>query len=501
MSHCILLVADQPYQARLLAKVGEKLLSEGFEVHLAFTDWYMFLYQADLLKAFVSRGIKVHTMEEAFESWQREEVGNLFEMKQALEVWEADNCLERDLRTLELTNNFVYANEREYFGLPVTPDWKLRILFDTVMWVENLLNHLNVDVVLAIENCTLANNLIFTKAQKNGIPHLAAMNSRIDSRWVVREDFGFGMNAKTLDRVKKSQDDSLAKNYAFQYVNGFQKHGVGAYRSISQVQSEKEASSGFLRVFAREAINLAANILHRALSTFSRRKFIRLEQNFTRLSIWEVRALWRKTMEALFSKNFELYAEPENEKYFLWCLHYRPEGSVLTASQGEDEIDLLERVARLLPEGVRLLVKEHPLMFGFRDSDFYDHIAQLRNVSTVSPEVPTKSLILKSQGVLGIAGTVLIEAQMLGRPAWTLGRPEFEPFIHGSGFEGLSSFLSGSTIPTEQECQDQILAYITFVFSNSTEDDTWIGDHIIPFELQDVNANVSRLTNEVKSRL
>ena len=501
MTSSVLLVADQPYQARLLARVGEALMAEGYKIHLAFSDWYMFIYQSELLQDIASRGIEVHTMGEDFSKWQGTVAGNQGEMKKALRLWEEENCLDRDLKTLELTNNFVYANERDYFALTVSEDWKTRILFDSVRWVENLFDRLDVDIVLAIENCTLLNNLMFTKAQKLGVPYLVAMNSRIGSRWVVRDDFGFGMSARTLERVKESQNDRQARLGALRFVDDFQKHSVGAYQSVSQIQLEKTKSSGYFRVLLREAVDVASKAIYRAIEAPVRHRFIRLEQNFTRLSVWEARAIWRKAREVIFSNSFNFYAAPEDQKYFLWCLHHRPEGSVLTASQGHDEIDLLEKASRLLPEGVRLLVKEHPLMFGFRDPDFFRRLGRMRNVSTVSHEVSTKSLILQAQGVLGIAGTALIEAQMLGRPAWTLGRPEFEPFIHGSGFASLTNFLSGSSLPSEEECRKQVLEYITFVFSNSAEYDTWIGDHLVPFELQDLEPNVLRLEQEVKTRV
>lgn len=476
-------------------------MSEGYEVHLAFSDWYMFIYQSNLLLDIASRGIEVHTMQDHFRAWQGKAAGNQEEMEKALKLWEINNCIDRDLRTLELTNNFVYTNERDYFALPVSEQWKKRIFFDTVMWVDNLLDSLDVTIILAIENCTLVNNLMFTKAQRIGLPYLVAMNSRIDTRWVIREDFGFGMSSRTLTRVNESQADAAARSEAVHYLEAFQKHSFGAYRSISQVQTEKTKSTGYFPVLLRESVDLASKVIHRALQAPVRQRFIRLEQNFTRLSVWEARALWRRAIEVLFSKGFDFYAAPENQNYFLWCLHHRPEGSVLTASQGHDEIDLLERASQLMPEGVRLLVKEHPLMFGYRDKDFFDRLSRMNNVSTVSPDVSTKSLILKSQGVLGIAGTALIEAQMLGRPAWTLGRPEFEPYLHGSGFASLGKFLSGSSLPSDEQCQKRILEYITFVFSNSTENDTWIGDHLVPIEEQNLEANVVRLTNEVTARL
>lgn len=129
---------------------------------------------------------------------------------------------------------------------------------------------------------------------------------------------------------------------------------------------------------------------------------------------------------------------PENYVYF--PLHYEPERT--TNPDGgiyHDQMRTLAHLRALIPSEMRIVVKEHPSVFTpklsghlGRSSAFYDMISKIRGVDIVTLENSSADLILGSQFVASITGTVALEAAILGRPALTFGSAWFEgcPGIH-----------------------------------------------------------------------
>lgn len=498
----VLLIADQPYQTKILELVGKKLVDFGIQVHMAFSDYYMFLYAKNQILDVQGRGIQTHTQEENFWSWQGSDPGDESELTKFIKSWESINCNDRSIDQLEKTNNFVFANERDFFGRKVTRPWQIRILHDSLRWVDQIYETVNPDLILSIENCTLVNNIFFTLAQKNGICHIAAMNSRISTRWVIRDDFGFGMSPRNVTLAKQIVLEKSDASALEHYIEEFIANEHGAYRALAHLMASKARLRGPFRSLGHEVIELLKVSISRMVESHRRPKFKRLEQSFFRLSIWEARGIAVRFLYSIGVSHF-LDSEPilEKEKFFLWNLHYRPEGSVLTAIAGRDEIELLEVAASALPEGWSLVVKEHPLMFGYREMGFYSRLKSNKSVRLVSPYVETKKLLRSAFGAIGVAGTFLLESEILGKPSWAMGHPEFEPFLAGSGQDGLESFFRRVAKGEYSNYVSSIRAYLSYIFGNSSENDSWLGDHFSYIEDQDLNHNINRLIREVNRRL
>jgi hypothetical protein len=498
----VVLIADQPYQTKILGLVGKNLVDFGIQVHMVFSDYYMFLYAKDQILDVQRHGIQTHTQEEIFWSWQGRNPGNEMELTKFIKSWESTNCNERSIDQLEKTNNFVFANERDFFGKKITRPWQIRVLHDSLRWVDKIYETVNPDLILSIENCTLVNNLFFTKAQKHGISHIAAMNSRISTRWVIRDDFGFGMSARNkslAERIVLDKSDSLALE---QYIEEFIEREKGAYQALAHLIVSEAKRRGPIRSLGHEVIELLKVSISRMVESQRRPKFKRLEQNFFKLSIWEARGIAVRFLYSIGVSHFlDAGSILEKEKFFLWNLHYRPEGSVLTAIAGRDEIELLEFAASALPEGWSLVVKEHPLMFGYREVGFYSRLKSNGSIKLVSPFVETKLLLRSAFGAVGVAGTFLLESEILGKPSWAMGHPEFEPFLGGSGQDGVESFFRRVAKGEYSNYASRIKNYLAYIFANSSKDDSWLGDHFSYIEEQDLLHNINRLTREVTRRL
>ena len=89
-----------------------------------------------------------------------------------------------------------------------------------------------------------------------------------------------------------------------------------------------------------------------------------------------------------------------------------------------DQASLIELVADALPDGMTLVVKEHPMAIG-REPDLLARIAAIRNVVVVAPETNTHDLIRAATFVAVIGSTVGLEALLHEKAVLTLGQPHY----------------------------------------------------------------------------
>lgn len=119
----------------------------------------------------------------------------------------------------------------------------------------------------------------------------------------------------------------------------------------------------------------------------------------------------------------------ENEEYFLYPIHLQPEASTLVLGKSYfDQLNTIRQIARSLPLGCKLYVKEHPAAFGRHSRDFYRAVKKIYGVRLIAPWESSQELIRKSRGVIVISGTMGWEAFLLGRPALVLGDVFYDGF-------------------------------------------------------------------------
>lgn len=112
-----------------------------------------------------------------------------------------------------------------------------------------------------------------------------------------------------------------------------------------------------------------------------------------------------------------------DEPYALFALHHQPEmTTMIFAPFWQDQLTLVENIARSLPVGMRLYVKEHVPMLGMRPISYYERLRRIPNVVLVEPYSSSLELARRAALVLTITGTIGIESLLLGRPLVTFGR-------------------------------------------------------------------------------
>jgi hypothetical protein len=117
---------------------------------------------------------------------------------------------------------------------------------------------------------------------------------------------------------------------------------------------------------------------------------------------------------------FEAAVTTGKKVYF--PLHVQPEFNIdVRAPFLTNQLALIENIARSIPSGYRLVVKDHPGMRGARDLSYYRQIKRLYNVQLVPPSVDSHDLIQGSDAVVTIVGTTAWEGILYEKPVVAFG--------------------------------------------------------------------------------
>ena len=215
--------------------------------------------------------------------------------------------------------------------------------------------------------------------------------------------------------LKLSQEPSKAMEKA-----GGPQAGAGALPALRAMRSEAMALGYHLYKQGLEAPHSYLKLRHRPPE--------RSRPGLFRLTVMRWLGMLEKArLRRLYGR---IQTMPDLRRpYVFVALHYQPErDTVPIGGYFADQALLVELVARCLPPGWHVYVKEHgwqlqPYSRGqlARDRQFYEDIAALPNVSFVPTEVPSFDLIDGARAVATVAGSVGWEAVNRGKPALVFG--------------------------------------------------------------------------------
>ena len=197
------------------------------------------------------------------------------------------------------------------------------------------------------------------------------------------------------------------------------------------------------------------------------RQILNKKNSYEPLSLqnWVVRRIGRVWSSILIRSFVQRYHEPQDESFVLYPLHVSPEASLLgTAPELADQFGFIKNISMNLPYGCKLYVKEHPhSTFGDGlDYDFFRRISTLPNVRIIHAKT-TVDKLLEHTGflaVIGISGTVCLDAALKRKPVFIFGRPPFavaDCFIKPADYEDLCRQLM--SIQRGEFCFDERALY------------------------------------------
>lgn len=164
-------------------------------------------------------------------------------------------------------------------------------------------------------------------------------------------------------------------------------------------------------------------------------------------------------------RNHHFLANHEKETdfsapYIYYPLHLEPEATTQTRMVLESQLAVIKMIAECLPEGWRLLVKEHPhqyklnndLMYYlvtngnlFKTKKFYQRIIAMPQVELISSKYNGVEVTKGAKAIASLGGSALLEAVQLEKPILLFS--EFHPFVHADSVFNCFSY---------KECEQSI---------------------------------------------
>jgi hypothetical protein len=154
---------------------------------------------------------------------------------------------------------------------------------------------------------------------------------------------------------------------------------------------------------------------------------------------WVVRDLRYRARELAAHS---LYSEPPLDRPFVYFpLQVADDYKILRLRPHcVDQESLITRLVDALPDGVHVVVKEHPMSIGRNSIHMLRRLVGDGRIRVVDPYASSLELVRRSVGVATISSTVGLEALLYERPVLTLGRPFYAGYgvtLDADGVEGI----------------------------------------------------------------
>ncbi|MBM3516714.1 MAG: hypothetical protein FJX56_02275 [Alphaproteobacteria bacterium] len=189
--------------------------------------------------------------------------------------------------------------------------------------------------------------------------------------------------------------------------------GPGYYGAVRRQMLTAFRTRGMVRAIARE---VARRAYHR-LRGYDKAKEYPLSENIlAHYRIWaQHRVLRRGRLFAL--------DELDGADFVYFPLGVEPERSLTRDSpEFTDQRFAALALAKELPAGVVLAIKEHLPAIGPRPRDYYEGLRAMTNVILLDPLIPSINAIKRSRAVATVTGTAGLEAAILGKPVISFGK-------------------------------------------------------------------------------
>ncbi|HEY4511332.1 MAG TPA: hypothetical protein VJH55_00640 [Candidatus Paceibacterota bacterium] len=307
-----------------------------------------------------------------------------------------------------------YPHDRPLY----TEEEMLRLLQVTAKEIIGFLDREKPDVLVISVVASLGSSLLYFIAQKKGIKTINLEQTRIGNRIALSESYkNFTWATKRARNREVIFAPSVMKD-ARAYIERFRAKPT-AYNSVYDPEKNQVNRRSQLR-FLRPA-NLAWSILWHAKELY--RDIRKKNRDFDDVRIWWL--LWDKVKrKARTMRGYnDLYSSVDwNKPFAFYPLHVDPEmATMLLAPCYTNQPELIRQIARALPVGYTLYVKEHVVMSGYRPRSYYRDIVKIPNVKLVHPAVRGFDLAKAANIVVTISGTAGFEAVILGNPTITFG--------------------------------------------------------------------------------
>ena len=156
------------------------------------------------------------------------------------------------------------------------------------------------------------------------------------------------------------------------------------------------------------------------------------------------------------------------EKFIYFPLQLYPEASIHIPSPFFKHQERVVDLIRInMPSDYKLIIKEHPIMAGRRETSFYKNMKYKSGVRLINTNVDSNEIIKKSSLVISVSGTAVLEAFLFKKPSFSFGETTFSEFINFSTVD--LNDMKGTILKYLQREIDngEIINFIELLYQNT----------------------------------
>lgn len=285
-----------------------------------------------------------------------------------------------------------------------------RVVRRAFRFADRILNTARPDLIYCFEWADLWSYVVWLIAQSRGIPCIALRRSKIrtDHLYATTDRLMFNVAARALAQTKRSSSAGVSEA-ARQYIHEFQQQPkMVGYIKTKWDRRRAEAKWG--RWHAQWVRSAALKIIPGMIMRPSRAR--ELVQAVRGLLEFNTR-FYRTWRHQRFLSTFDP-DELSKMNYILFPVHKETDLSIcFQAAPWFDQRSIIRLLASVVPNGYRLLVREHPDNYGLRPSGYYRELLELPNVVLVDPfdsqfkYIANADLVVTENGSTGWEGLLL----------------------------------------------------------------------------------------------
>lgn len=302
------------------------------------------------------------------------------------------------------------ANERIFYGYYNYHNFSeneiLSILEQEIKLFENILDEINPDFLVTTTNMH-QNHLFYQICLVKKIKVLFMTPSRLGGRCMMSHDADTlplqlnppnPKNDLTFNELQKYQKNFSLFTESEKFVEGFSNSKFDLIKSAFQflfVSNNSNIHTHY-SYYGRTKFRVLINSIFDVIKTKHRTKFIE------KISLKQI-----PNVDFVF---FPLQLEPERTLLLHAPFHL-------------NQLEIIRNVAKSLPIGYKLFVKEHITMItrSWRKTDFYKELSKIPNVVLINPSVNPEEILKKCSLVITINGTAGFDAAFYQKPSIVFG--------------------------------------------------------------------------------
>ena len=289
----------------------------------------------------------------------------------------------------------------------------LSILEQECKLFEKILDETKPDFLIMYMPTIHHNQLFYEICKARGVKLLILRSTPFGYRYMISQE---------MEKIPHSEKNVIAKDRTteelFRYLKGYDSFKQGT-EFLSEFQNSK-----FEYIKAIMKFLFTSNKNEKSHYTYYGRTKMNV---FVKMLSYTLKMKYR---EYFMKKN--LLSQVKDEAPFVYFpLHIEQERVLLIGAPFyTNQIEIIRHVAKSLPIGFKLYVKEHPVMStrGWRPTSDYKEIMRIPNVELIHPSVSSEDILKKCSMVVTINGTSSLEAAFYKKPSIMFGDTDFSHY-------------------------------------------------------------------------